>query len=102
MGQKTTAWTKALFRFIDADPESPIKFSSFCHVITMFCMFQAEEMYHFCFHLVDTDEQGCISAAEFQKMGAMLAEEATVVYPAQLVRAFRKFDVDGTPMDIIE
>ena len=84
-----------MFRFVDADPEQPIKFSQFVHVIGMFCMFQEEEMFHFCFHLVEQDEKGCIDAAEFQKMGQMLAEEATVVYPAQLVRAFRKFDVDG-------
>jgi Ca2+-binding EF-hand superfamily protein len=51
-----------------------------------------DEMHHFCFNLVDKDNRGKVTAEGFAALAAMLAEDAPHLYPAQLQRAFKKFD----------
>jgi len=100
LDQGTTAWARALVRFVDGDPEQPIKFSQFVHLVGVFCMFEQREMLHFCFHLVEKDEDGFIDMEAFQKVVRMLAEDSNVVRPAQLTKAFKKFEKEGGKMRI--
>ena len=95
LDEPSPAWARGIFEFVGADPDERIEFSQFVKAVATFCMFEQNEMFHFCFYLVDKDKTGYIDSEEFHALLTMLGDGSGVASRKQMERAFRRFDSEG-------